>query len=650
MSQQTITHRAFVWVLVAVCALFAPALTALLAAADSRHHDATTAVFLLAPEGEYDRLTEALALAGARVLHEFPPDAVITRMEAPLAEEVASEGWALYSTSEDVPAALLASLRPGARRAAEVWAALRTSPRPPDRADLPAPPGDARPAPDLGQIASQALDPSLYQQSEYLVGRVAVNVVLIESDGSMDPSTENWTAERQQLVFQQVVQATSWWQALEPRAELQFVYQDHWSKPVRVSYEPIARPHYEDRLWISQAMERLGFKHSSYITAVRLLNRATRERYNADWVFTIFVVDSLNDFDNRFADYYFAYAYIHGPYMVVTYGNNGYGPEHMAAVVAHEMGHLFGALDEYAAANVPATAQSGYLGVENGNAEVGGVTDMGCIMRGGITPYLLQQLCPFTAGQVGWRDLDGDGVLDPVDTTVQVQADASVGREGVRLSGSAVDVPYPSPLRPPFSINRISEAVYRVNGGVWRPLPPADGAYDSGDEVLDHLLPPAPPGSWTIDVRAENTQSIRATTSSSFHGDSGPDPLPDVAIEAAVSVADREAQATVTGVATAPEGAGPVVAVEWRLDEGPWVGVPAADGEFDSPVEEFTATLAGLSGATHALRVRAAAQNPWVGCREWQQAVTIAAVPEETPPPVTSDFFVYMPVLASASP
>ena len=102
--------------------------------------------------------------------------------------------------------------------------------------------------PDTVGLEPQALDPALYQQSEYLIGKVAVNLVLVESDGSVDPSSENWTPDRQQQVFQQPVQALSWWQAREPRAQLQFVYENHYSNPVRVPYEPITRPHYEDRL------------------------------------------------------------------------------------------------------------------------------------------------------------------------------------------------------------------------------------------------------------------------------------------------------------------------------------------------------------------------------------------------------------------
>jgi len=186
--------------------------------------------------------------------------------------------------------------------------------------------------------------------------------------------------------------------------------------------------------------------------------------------------------------------------MVVTYGNNGYGPENMAAVVAHETGHIFGALDEYADAGISADRVSGYLGVPTSNSQVDGHTDYGCIMRGGLEPYRLHQLCPCSAGQVGWRDSDGDGILDPVDTEVRVTLAIERDHDGITLMGGANDEPYPSTTRTPLTINRITTGRYRINEGPWRPLPCADGACDSSDELFQLTLPPPPQGEWRIEV------------------------------------------------------------------------------------------------------------------------------------------------------
>lgn len=42
---------------------------------------------------------------------------------------------------------------------------------------------------------SAASAPGYYQTSEFLIGRMAVGIILPESDGSVDPSTEDWTSE-----------------------------------------------------------------------------------------------------------------------------------------------------------------------------------------------------------------------------------------------------------------------------------------------------------------------------------------------------------------------------------------------------------------------------------------------------------------------
>jgi hypothetical protein len=646
MQEHTTLERALVWAIAALVAVFVSASGP--TAAGISASDSPCQVLLIAPEGEYERLSDALSSLNVRILHEFPPDAVIAEAQADLANRAVSEGWARFATAGEVPAAVRDSLSPGAQLAAAAWTALHSPESPGYLGEEPVlVVGDALRPPDTVGLEPQALDPALYQQSEYLIGKVAVNLVLVESDGSVDPSSENWTPDRQQQVFQQVVQALSWWQAREPRAQLQFVYENHYSNPVRVPYEPITRPHYEDRLWISHAMQSLGFGHSSYITAVRLFNRATRERHNADWVFTIFVVDSLNDSDNLFSDGYFAYAYIHGPYMVMTYGNNGYGPERMGAVAAHEIGHIFGALDEYAGANIPASTVSGYLGVPNGNSQIGGSIDVGCIMRGGIAPYHQQQLCPFTAGQVGWRDSDGDGLLDPVDTGVQVELNLATQDESVRLLGTASELPYPSPNRQPLSINRVAGVEYRVNGGPWRSVSASDGRYDSQVELFDQALPPAPVGEWSTEVRARNTRSGQGLAEARLSVPEGEDPLPKIAVQASVDASARPGQAVLFGTVTAPPGAGALVALEARLDNGAWLSVPAADGALDSPEERFSVTFQGLSPGEHQIQVRAAAENPWVGCGDWEQVLAVAGSPKSTPPTVTGPAEVYVPLVTT---
>jgi len=583
--------------------------------------DAMVKALYVAADGRYAEMITAIEQAGGHVLHAFPPSAAIATSEYATLQRLAAAGLARYATTGPLNPDAVNGLAPRAGLAAAAWQALVEPPvaalGSADGATLA---GDAFEPPDLDGLSAFALDPNLYQQSDFLTGKVVVNLVLVESDGTLDANTEDWTADERELVFSEIVSATSWWQALEPRAHLEFIYDDHYSQPVPVQYEPISRPHSDERLWVSQAMQRLGFSASSYITAVRQRNQDSRLRYGADWAFTIFVVDSSNDLDNRFPDGYFAYAYIYGPFMVLTYGNNGYGPSNMDAVTAHEMGHIFGALDEYASANVPATAIGGYLGVPNGNSQVGGSSDVDCIMRGGLAPFVQRRVCPYTAGQVGWRDSDGDGILDPLDTSLSMGASLTEGAGGLTLSAIATDTPYPSTTRTPISTNRLARADYRVGEGPRRLLDAADGSVDSSSEQFSVELPTAPQGAWEIEVRAIDSAGNVATDVVRLEIAQG-----SVAESANVQGALSADGGTMvfSGLASVSAEAGAVQVVEYSLDLAGWQAAAPGDGAYDSNSEVVALAFASLTSGSHSLRVRAWATSPWAQPEVWEQSLVI---------------------------
>ena len=277
--------------------------------------------------------------------------------------------------------------------------------------------------PSVGKlsVAAPSVTPGYYQTSEYMAGSVAVGIVLVESNGKVDPSTEDWTPDQKQLVFEQVTAALNWWAAIEPRAHLSFVVDDHFSAPLPTDVEPITRPHSDEKYWVADAMGALGYTAVSYFSRVRDYNNALRGKYHTDWAFTIFVVNSAHDGDNSFSDGDFAYTYVGGPFMVMTYGNANYGPANMGAVAAHEMGHIFYALDQYAAAGQSCASRSGYLAVENQNSQSGPcATNVDSIMRGQVSPYLRHALDPYAAGQIGWHVSNGDNILDPLHTDLPI--------------------------------------------------------------------------------------------------------------------------------------------------------------------------------------------------------------------------------------
>ena len=286
---------------------------------------------------------------------------------------------------------------------------------------------------------------------------MAVAVVFVESDGSLDPSTENWArrdpgnpGDRRANVLVKVQAALAWWNERSPDGSLEAFLPaaGRYGAPrtVTTRYEPISRPvsqlsrdyRLSDAGWRWQIMGKLGYAHDPTDDSPlpeRAYADKVRRKTGADWAFVLYVVDSLRDADGMFRDGAVAYtADLYGPYMVLTYDNDGYTFRHFDAVLAHEMGHVFGALDEYAPPRpgYPSTGDltAGYLGVRNRNAVKGGTTDLPCIMRGSqatLDAFVLGDLCPSSVGQTGLRDADADARPNVVDTRPRFDSVRPVG-------------------------------------------------------------------------------------------------------------------------------------------------------------------------------------------------------------------------------
>jgi len=371
--------------------------------------------------------------------------------------------------------------------------------------------------------------------SEYMIGSVAVGVILPESNGAIDPNSENWTDTEKSNVTSEIQAAMSWWAAREPNANLSFTYDFNYAVPTR--YEPITRtgptgsPSGES-LWINEVMTQLGYTTGDYFYKVWSYLNDLRAAKGTDWAVAIFVVDSSNDADKYFADGYFAYAYLGGPFMVMTYGNDGYGIANMDAVTAHEFGHLFYALDEYASAGYGSGYSSGYENVPNGNSEVDNPSPVPCIMRSQVAPYTAGAVCTYTRGQVGWWDNDSDGILNILDTfpeTSFVTIPPSPTSDNTpTFTGFAKVVPLPNKnpygMRNNITLTKISNVQYRVDGGSWVNATPVDGAFDNYEEYFTFTTTPLADDTRTIEARAVNSvnNADSTPTSSSITIDATP--------------------------------------------------------------------------------------------------------------------------------
>ena len=501
------------------------------AAQPQRTRPAPDALILLDGSEDFAAAAAAIEAQGGAPLHSFPPHVVIAALPAAAENALRGRAGIVEIARGPVDAGALRS-RYGdvAAAAAAAWNRLRTAGAPDPAAaagqpgaplvnDALQPPAGGAP-PDgwsdrIGAADAPAGSPGYWDTSSFLIGRVAVGIVLPESDGG----SEDWRAEdpswpgvyRPDLVIWQIMMGLDSWAGAEPNARLEFVYDVNIRVPT--AYEPIAVSSSDHGLWIEQVMNGLGWGWpSDWFGKVRQFDNDLRSAYAADWAFTFFVVDSFYDDDGMMPDGRFGYAYLGGPFSVLTYDNDGWGIDLMYTVAAHEAAHIFYALDEYAGAYVSCPVRTGYLGVENQNSQYhpGGscALDEPCIMRSGYDAYTS---CPYTRMQVGWRDEDGDGILDPADTSTYLTLAEPWPPEQIndptpRYAGAAEDLPLPSEFLYPVSINKIERIQYSLDGGWWVDVPALDGRLgDESWEEYGFTLGPLADGDHRLYVHAVNS-------------------------------------------------------------------------------------------------------------------------------------------------
>jgi hypothetical protein len=289
----------------------------------------------------------------------------------------------------------------------------------------------------------------------------------------------------------------------------------------------------------------------------------------------------------------------------------------MDAVVAHEIGHVFNALDQYAAAGVACEYQAGYLNIKNGNSQAGGDCEINesSIMRGGIAPFRTHSIDRFARGQVGWWDSDNDGVLDPVDAAPRLAVDQwstpSEDDAVFRLAGRAWQTPAPVPAPVPVTVSTVSTVEAWVDEETRVAAQPMDGAFDTLSETFRLEVGPLAPGLHTLELQVVNSEGL--VSSSVMTTAFVLDPV-DGALNSALNgdpVIDfQTGSAHLTGLATAACGDrgddAPVVdLVEFQVDGGDWTTATPIDGSFDGEIEPFEIRLTGLAEGAHQLVVRA---------------------------------------------
>ncbi|MBN4056744.1 dockerin type I repeat-containing protein [bacterium AH-315-J21] len=247
--------------------------------------------------------------------------------------------------------------------------------------------------------------------SLYLIGEVAVALVLMESDGSQF----NWTSAQEDTALSRVMGDLDelTFQASESGVDLSWVYEVDRSVPT--PSEPIneAISGASDLKWIDDALSFLGF--SSGFNGTQQFAASLRTTHKTDWAFAIFV--ALDDPGAAsFPSGESAFVMVKdedviSPFVISEFGKLGNRITH------HELSHVFGAMDEGGGKGACQDTENvcenrfGYLQYVNGNCTICKPSPDPCVME--FAP--LKVYCQWSKGQVGWVDSDGDGAPDPID-------------------------------------------------------------------------------------------------------------------------------------------------------------------------------------------------------------------------------------------
>lgn len=358
---------------------------------------------------------------------------------------------------------------------------------------------------DIAQ-KKRAFGAGQYDTASFMGGEIYVNVVLFESNGKTDPDTENWKKDEIEKIVAHIKEACAWWEEMWKRknyaGKLHFtVGLEHATTPFQTAYEPVTHSAMrDDRLWIGEFLNSLGYTGDKN----RMLYQYTNDtivKHDAHFAFTIFVVKADNDADHYFSDNYRSYTWgsqargCSDTYILVAY-SKAYDWYSTPSFI-HETAHIFGALDEYPGQG-RYTDVGGYYGVQNTNAPDGNPNRNGIVpslMNSSLTNAVKQYTSsPQSLEMIGWRDSDGDRIIDVLDAPIEVTDFSSK----LKLSDSSYEFSGTFTVQKvrnynnskAITLNSVDRLLYRNDeSGEWTPVNDKDWGEESRKITYKFKLP-----------------------------------------------------------------------------------------------------------------------------------------------------------------
>lgn len=268
-------------------------------------------------------------------------------------------------------------------------------------------------------MVANAFTNSLTNDNKYLIGDVVVGLVFVQNtatNGQIDWPWANydWDSNEYSIVINNVVNGLSWLGQQNPNSHVTWTIE--YTEDALVNIEPTDGGYICEGGWVDQALSNMSYSNYDDYT------NHLRNDYNARWSFAMFMVIGHNTFSDSYFSYECGFNSDYGR-VVSTYEAGEWGHDNLNSVLAHETAHVFGANDKYCQPGYSCctcSAITGYLNVQNSNCEAGcfpGYEDScgTCTQVSSLMRNQTWVIDSVTAEQLGWRDSDNDGILDPVD-------------------------------------------------------------------------------------------------------------------------------------------------------------------------------------------------------------------------------------------
>ena len=218
-----------------------------------------------------------------------------------------------------------------------------------------------------------------------LTGKIAVAAIIVSGPGDLAVSD----AEKNKIVSEVTAGLQFWTDIAPSSAYLQFQLY-HYYCPIYAA-ERDSCPSYTacHDVFANPALQFLGYRKGR--AGRNKLARNIKEQSNADGAYLSYF--------SKYRQKHFAYAYAKGP-LYMQYENDGWGPNQIDRVFAHETGHVFYAPDEYGNCGCDNTEYGrGYCTARNGNCDECAGPLTSCIMKNNAL-----NICEYTRKHVGWCD------------------------------------------------------------------------------------------------------------------------------------------------------------------------------------------------------------------------------------------------------